>query len=167
MPWRRIPVPGRCLKGFPCILSGVIITTSRAAVKIKGEPCIWKRCISCPHHTYVVVLGGTEPPPSPAALSLSPGLGVTLWVPQPLSLRSEREVKTEEERPRKVRWTMTIHIWGQRMKGSQRGPGRRLGGKEAHWELQELEESSARSGQQFPGPGAAEWDEAGKPCYIG
>lgn len=45
--------------GFPCILNEVIITTSRAAAKIKGESCIWKCCINYPHHTRVV-LEGTE-----------------------------------------------------------------------------------------------------------
>lgn len=61
-------------------------------------------------HTLVVILEGAGPLPHPVPLSLSPALGVTLWVPQPISLGSEREVKTEKERPSKVRWTMTIHI---------------------------------------------------------
>lgn len=41
--------------GFPCILNGVVITTSRVAVKIKGESCIWKCCINCLPRTHVVL----------------------------------------------------------------------------------------------------------------
>ena len=61
--------------GFPCILNGVIITTSRAAAKIKGESCIWNCCVSCPHRTHVV-MEGTENPlqtQCPATNQLSRG----------------------------------------------------------------------------------------------
>lgn len=49
--------------GFPCILNEVIITISRAAVKIKEESCTWKCCINSLHHIYAVTLEGTEKPP--------------------------------------------------------------------------------------------------------
>ena len=41
--------------GFPCILNGVVITTSRVAVKIKGESCIWKCYVNCPPRTCIVL----------------------------------------------------------------------------------------------------------------
>lgn len=41
--------------GFPCILNGVVITTSRVAAKIKAESCIWKCCVNCPPHIHVVL----------------------------------------------------------------------------------------------------------------
>lgn len=55
--------PGDAWDGFPCILNGVIITTSRAAVKIKGGSCIWKRYVNCLHDTCFVILEGAENPP--------------------------------------------------------------------------------------------------------
>lgn len=52
---------GDAWDGFPCILNGVIITTSKAAAKIKGESCIWNCCVNCPHRTRVVVEGTVNP----------------------------------------------------------------------------------------------------------
>lgn len=47
---------------------------------------------------------------------------------------------------------MSIHISGQRRKGSQRGPGRKLEGEEAPWELQKQEEENwGGSGRLQPG----------------